>query len=85
MYKKLHVHLSESIVSNGNRNGIENGASERQLPPFDKSWLETSSRASMARFEKLDADLRSYKSNSIKESIRRGHNDLGKHFLNIGW
>ena len=36
------------------------------------------------RFEKLDADLKNYKSNSIKESIRRGHDDLGDHFLDCG-
>ena len=33
------------------------------------------------KLEKLDNDLKNYKSNSIKESIRRGHDDLGDHFL----
>jgi hypothetical protein len=34
--------------------------------------------------EKLDTDLKNYKSNSIKESIRRGHDDLGDHYLDCG-
>jgi len=36
------------------------------------------------KLEKLDNDLKNYKSNSIKESIRRGHDDLGDHFLDGG-
>ena len=36
------------------------------------------------KLEKLDNDLKNYKSNSIKESIRRGHDDLGDHFLDSG-
>lgn len=34
--------------------------------------------------EKLDTDLKNYKSNSIKESIRRGNDDLGDHHLDCG-
>ncbi|KAG5833004.1 hypothetical protein ANANG_G00297260 [Anguilla anguilla] len=34
--------------------------------------------------EKLDTDLKNYKGNSIKESIRRGHDDLGDHYLDCG-
>jgi COP9 signalosome complex subunit 1 len=41
--------------------------------------------ASLSRqLEKLDTDLKNYKSNSIKESIRRGHDDLGDHYLDSG-
>jgi hypothetical protein len=36
------------------------------------------------KLEKLDTDLKNYKSNSIKESIRRGHDDLGDHYLDCG-
>lgn len=36
------------------------------------------------KLEKLDGDLKNYKSNSIKESIRRGHNEIGDHYVNCG-
>lgn len=36
------------------------------------------------KLEKLDSDLKNYKSNSIKESIRRGHDDLADHYLSCG-
>jgi len=39
---------------------------------------------SLLKLEKLDTDLKNYKSNSIKESIRRGHDDLGDHYLDCG-
>ena len=35
-------------------------------------------------YEKLDQDLKSSKSNSIKESIRRGHDELGDYYLECG-
>ena len=38
----------------------------------------------LLKLEKLDTDLKNYKTNSIKESIRRGHDDLGDHYLDIG-
>lgn len=38
----------------------------------------------LLKLEKLDTDLKNYKSNSIKESIRRGHDDLGDHYLDCG-
>ena len=85
MYKKLHLLLNETAsTANGNQNGSSVENSERPNPQFDKVWVDTCLRTSNSRYEKLDADLRSYKSNSIKESIRRGHNDMGKHFLNTG-
>ena len=34
--------------------------------------------------EKLDTELKNYKANSIKESIRRGHDELGDHYLDMG-
>uniref|UniRef100_A0A8C6WFJ6 COP9 signalosome complex subunit 1 n=1 Tax=Neogobius melanostomus TaxID=47308 RepID=A0A8C6WFJ6_9GOBI len=40
--------------------------------------------AALLKLEKLDTDLKNYKGNSIKESIRRGHDDLGDHYLDCG-
>lgn len=54
------------------------------MPVFDSSWVETKSKKAALKLEKLDSDLKNYKSNSIKESIRRGHDDLGDHYLSCG-
>lgn len=56
----------------------------QDIPPFDSVWIETKSKKAALKLEKLDNDLKNYKSNSIKESIRRGHDDLGDHYLNCG-
>ena len=54
---------------------------ERSFPALDLNWVDTRMKKSQMKLEKLDNDLKNYKSNSIKESIRRGHDDLGDHFL----
>ncbi|CAG0889599.1 unnamed protein product [Darwinula stevensoni] len=54
------------------------------IPPYDSQWAETRSKKAALKLEKLDTDLKNYKTNSIKESIRRGHDDLGDHYLDIG-
>ena len=54
------------------------------LSPTLLEWIETRSKKAALKLEKLDTDLKNYKSNSIKESIRRGHDDLGDHFLDCG-
>lgn len=59
-------------------------AAANEIPAFDGVWLETRNKKSALKLEKLDNDLKNYKSNSIKESIRRGHDDLGDHYLSTG-
>lgn len=54
------------------------------LPVFNASWVETTTQKAAMKLEKLDGDLKNYKSNSIKESIRRGHNEIGDHYVNCG-
>lgn len=51
---------------------------------IDYTWLEIATKKSALKLEKLDTDLKNYKSNSIKESIRRGLDDLGDHYLDCG-
>jgi COP9 signalosome complex subunit 1 len=51
---------------------------------MDVQWIEQKSKKSALKLEKLDVDLKNYKSNSIKESIRRGHDDLAEHYLESG-
>jgi len=52
--------------------------------PVDKEWIQTTQKQAKAMTEKLEAELRNYKNNMIKESIRMGHNDLGDHYYNCG-
>ena len=37
---------------------------------MDTQWVEVTSKKAALKLEKLDTDLKNYKSNSIKESIR---------------
>lgn len=59
-------------------------STSQDIPAFDPSWIETQSKKAAHILEKLDNDLKNYRTNSIKESIRRGHDDLGDHYLNCG-
>lgn len=59
-------------------------AQAQDLPVFDQNWVETKSKKAALKLEKLDSDLKNFKSSSIKESIRRGHDDLGDHYLSCG-
>ncbi len=40
------------------------------VPALDTQWIETTAKKAALKLEKLDTDLKNYKSNSIKESIR---------------
>ncbi|KAI9346926.1 G protein pathway suppressor 1 [Obelidium mucronatum] len=51
---------------------------------LDQSWIEETAKVARSKLEKLDAELKNYKSNLIKESIRMGHQDLGDHFYACG-
>lgn len=51
---------------------------------FDTAWYERTQRNYVHKLEKLDTDLRNFRTNSIKDSIRRGHDDLGDHYLDAG-
>ena len=41
-------------------------------PPLDTAWAESTRKKALLKLEKLDTDLKNYKGNSIKESIRFG-------------
>ena len=40
------------------------------VPALDTVWIESTTKTAAHILEKLDTDLKNYKSNSIKESIR---------------
>lgn len=54
------------------------------FPVFDSNWVDVTSKKSAQIQEKLCSDLKIFKINSIKESIRRGHDDLGDHYVLCG-
>jgi len=75
MYQELEKKLQSMGVNYKREIGIAR---------FDKDWVEHTRKKASIKQEKLDTDLKNYKSNSIKESIRRGQDDLGDHFVNCG-
>ena len=77
IYTKIYNKLSEALKPEGL-------FVDSTIGPIDRAWIEFKSRKGAIKLEKLDTDLKNYKSNSIKESIRRGHNDLGDHYLELG-
>lgn len=68
-----------------NRNGLPDIThNSEEFPTYNPSWVESITQKAAMKLEKLDGDLKNYKSNSIKESIRRGHNEIGDHYVNSG-
>ncbi|XP_054716212.1 COP9 signalosome complex subunit 1-like [Uloborus diversus] len=82
MYQMIHRKLVEA-AGNSNLPDVTGGLNAGVVP-LDSQWIETKSKKAALKLEKLDTDLKNYKSNSIKESIRRGHDDLGDHYLDCG-
>lgn len=82
MYQTIHRKLVEA-AGNSNLPDVTGGLNANVVP-LDTVWMETKSKKAALKLEKLDTDLKNYKSNSIKESIRRGHDDLGDHYLDCG-
>ncbi|KAK4137450.1 PCI-domain-containing protein [Trichocladium antarcticum] len=51
---------------------------------FDQAWLSNQEAANRIETKRLLTELKGYKNNLIKESIRMGNEDLGKHLESIG-
>ncbi|KAM0732032.1 COP9 signalosome complex subunit 1 [Formica fusca] len=83
LYIMLHKKLVEAMGTPGLPDVAAQSTSQDMLT-MDQTWVETRSKKAALKLEKFDTDLKNYKSNSIKESIRRGHDDLGDHYLNCG-
>lgn len=76
-YLRLFKKLQEALIADQN-------TPTNMLPQADNSWVDTKTKQAGLRFERLDTDLKNYRCNAIKESIRRGQDDLGDHFLDCG-
>jgi len=89
MYQMLHKKLADLTQAGGAAQPLPDVASQsanssQDIPPYDAMWVEQKTKKAALKLEKLDNDLKNSKSNSIKESIRRGHDDLGDHYLSCG-
>ncbi|KAL2870018.1 COP9 signalosome complex subunit 1 [Aspergillus lucknowensis] len=51
---------------------------------LDREWVERLQRVVRAETDRLEHELRGYKNNLIKESIRMGNEDLGQHYHRTG-
>ncbi|OKL56876.1 COP9 signalosome complex subunit 1 [Talaromyces atroroseus] len=51
---------------------------------FDKQWFEATKQTVRAETDKLEHELKGYKNNLIKESIRMGTDDLASHYHATG-
>ena len=89
MYQHLHKKLAD-LTATQNVGGpvplpdIAAQSNTQDVPSYDAVWMEQKNKKAALKLEKLDNDLKNSKSNSIKESIRRGHDDLGDHYLSCG-
>ncbi|ROW14418.1 hypothetical protein VPNG_03932 [Cytospora leucostoma] len=51
---------------------------------FKSTWVTTTDKANRTQLHHLQAELKKYKNNLVKESIRMGNEDLGKHLEAVG-
>ncbi|KAJ6009849.1 hypothetical protein N7522_004865 [Penicillium canescens] len=51
---------------------------------LDNAWIQSTQRYVRTQTERLEHELRGYKNNLIKESIRMGNEDLGNHYHQTG-
>ncbi|XP_014248261.1 COP9 signalosome complex subunit 1 isoform X2 [Cimex lectularius] len=79
LYQQLHKKLQQSMSLPDVA-----GGGPLDVPTLDALWVDNKAKKAALKLEKLDTDLKNYKSNSIKESIRRGNDDLGDHHLDSG-
>lgn len=83
LYQILHKKLLQALGTPGLPDVAAQSTSQ-DIPTLNQMWVENKSKKAALKLEKFDTDLKNYRSNSIKESIRRGHDDLGDHYLDCG-
>lgn len=85
LYQALHKKVTNfnSSTGGGQLPDVAVQSTVQDIPPYDTIWIETKNKKAALKLEKLDNDLKNYKTNSIKESIRRGHDDLVRTIIMI--
>lgn len=94
LYQHLHKKVAQATSASGGgplpdvaaaaQASVGAHSTSQDIPAFDANWIDMKSKKGAHKLEKLDNDLKNYRMNSIKESIRRGHDDLGDHYLSCG-
>lgn len=65
---------------------LNDALKSRNMPTesVDNAWVESTQRQVRMKTDKLEMELKNYKTNCIKESIRMGYTDLGDHYYRCG-
>ncbi|KAI1453590.1 26S proteasome subunit RPN7-domain-containing protein [Annulohypoxylon moriforme] len=63
---------------------IHSAAPDEPEAKWDEAWATKTERANKAETLRMETELKGYKNNLVKESIRIGHRDLGEHLESIG-
>ncbi|KAF5678257.1 cop9 signalosome complex subunit 1 [Fusarium heterosporum] len=64
---------------------IRNAAPQEPEAQKDQAWIEKVERENKTEAARLDSQLKQYRHNLIKESIRMGNEDLGQHYERTGY
>ncbi|KAF2089275.1 COP9 signalosome-like protein complex subunit 1 [Saccharata proteae CBS 121410] len=57
---------------------------DESMAVLDTAWCDRKTKEIKAEQENLESQLKGYKNNLIKESIRMGHDDLGQFYSSMG-
>ena len=79
---RVYEHVCEQLLRYSQSNNEELPTNLGQIP--DRNWLDTIKRNLETTQAHLEADLKSYRTSSIKESIRRTYEELGSFFVDCG-
>ncbi|KAI1106901.1 26S proteasome subunit RPN7-domain-containing protein [Jackrogersella minutella] len=63
---------------------IRTAAPDEPEARWDEAWVSSVDAANKLETNRLETELKGYKNNLVKESIRIGHRDLGEHLEAIG-
>lgn len=72
-YFRIAKKLNDALTAQG-----------KNLFVVDTDWVAKTHKTASNKQERLEAELKNYKSNYIKESIRMGNNDLGDYYYQRG-
>ncbi|KAF3482075.1 COP9 signalosome complex subunit 1 [Arthroderma uncinatum] len=74
----------ESYISNYTVEALSRVAPSDSEAILDTEWINHTTKVVKADTNRLERELKGYKNNLIKESIRMGNEDLGHHYHQIG-
>lgn len=63
---------------------IRNAAPQEPEAQLDQNWLDKTTQSNKAETHRLEVELKQYKNNLVRESIRIGYRDVALHLLSVG-